>query len=1061
MNFWNIVGTLRKFGNFLIGLFPILGVILDDLIAYLKKVSERPDVAPHWQRFSNTPFWKGITKFFERFYWRDYSKDRLDFGQLPDDTIPILRPVFLSALLMCLSMPLETVTRWSSVSIETFSGLKGEAPIWSVLMWLVAAALAWGSVLAGASISNRVACAAIIVGYVVIFGNSSFFGPPSTWNALLPVAALVTYFFCQKALSKSIPTFTTEAAPTTEATPATEAARTSETTSTAECKPTTETTSATESTESPLPDLARGAILAIVIGIPIGIYLAALTPLHEIVRPNVIGMGITCGIALSLITMLLEKIVSKRKVKSKLPNVSILVWILVSITGVFLLILALRGGLAKSSSYLLSSLMLWNSTLWPIWYFIGIGIIFKLIKNGQVFARSVRDVVPPPVFVPFVVILVVTSNLLTWSDEAVTVLPFVKNTPFTVHLFQLFSFIYAQSASWLWRDVMLASAAEWMKWILLFDLMALVWLAFRRQLTNENVASVFYLTVLAWFLIYEYMFQWLSLGRSPGHSILLVTLFSIWLLWLYQRIGLPMSLQSSPLWPTRGRLPIYGGVMLFCLLEIHARSVMHDYSVMNQLFLVMFRGIIDVGFPYFLYVFATRKFKRLPVKLITIFNTFCLGAVFALVVNLLDKLALNSWSLTKFVGYWNQEVASLTTKSTPELGLPALPASWLLIKSLIVVSALTIVALFIFKRLINTKRTDGHRANLPAALVFTLLSFSSGFASFSKTAIDLPLPANWNYLFAPIHSCLQIDAHVIAIYLSTWLPALVIALFLTWSRASAPLPIPSLSRWILAFEVALTINFVISYSWAVEEPWFRSTDMLYTCGLGLIGLFMLLVCWSVDIINAQIGNEQSSTSNDLVTKPGGDSIPQKPPPIVSASERNAIAALCLALLISRATGQVDSGVFVQHQIPSLNQVVYIPKKWGAVQQIAGKSLSFAINDQNGMSSLILNTIGTETGGVARTMQKLIDEAKHSPVIANLSIINSERWDHFYPGALALYYTFDLKVKDTTIPKLGLTVLCPDERQGQTTVLSIMTTPKAITEQKWDLVRIIERSLPNH
>jgi hypothetical protein len=704
--------------------------------------------------------------------------------------------------------------------------------------------------------------------------------------------------------------------------------------------------------------------------------------------------------------------------------------------------------------------MLWNSTLWPIWYFIGIGIIFKLIKNGQVFARSVRDVLPAPVFVPFILILIVSSSLLTWSDEAVTVLPFIKNTPFTVHLFQLFSFIYAQSA-WLWKDVMLASAAEWMKWVLLFDLIALVWLAFRRQLTNENVASVFYLTVLAWFLIFEYMFQWLSLGRSPGHSILLVTLFSIWLLWLYQRIGLPMSLQSSPLWPSRGRLPIYGGVMLFCLLEIHARSVVHDYTVMNQLFLVMFRGIIDVGLPYFLYVFATRKFNQLPVKLITIFNTFCLGAVFALIVNLLDKLALNNWSLAKFIDYWNQELVNLTTKSIPELGLATLPTSWLLIKSLIVVSALTIVALFIFKRLIDAKRTDDPRANLAAALVFTLLSFSSGFASFSKTAIDLPLPAKWNCLLAPIHSCLQIDAHMIVTYLSTWLPALVIALFLTWSRTSTPLLIPSLSRWILAFEVALTVNFVISYSWAAEEPWFRSTDMLYTCGLGLSGLFILLVCWSIDIINAQLGNEQSNSSNDSVTKNGGDSVPQNSPPIVSASDRNAIAVLCLALLVSRATGQVDSGVFIEHKIPSLNRVVYIPKKWGAIQQVADKSLSFVINDQNGTSSLILNTTRTETGGVAQTMQKLIDEAKHSPVIANLSIINSERWNHFYPGALALYYTFDLKVKETSFPKLGLTVLCPDERLGQTNVLSIMTTPKEITEQKWDLVRIIKRSLPSN
>jgi hypothetical protein len=168
----------------------------------------------------------------------------------------------------------------------------------------------------------------------------------------------------------------------------------------------------------------------------------------------------------------------------------------------------------------------------------------------------------------------------------------------------------------------------------------------------------------------------------------------------------------------------------------------------------------------------------------------------------------------------------------------------------------------------------------------------------------------------------------------------------------------------------------------------------------------------------------------------------------------------LAILISRATGQVDSGVFVEHQIPSINRTVYIPKKWGAVQQFADQSMSFTINDQNGTSSLILNKTRTDAGGVAQTMQRLIDEAKNSPVIANLSVLNAEKWDNFYPGALALYYTFELKVNNTAFSKLGLTVLCPDERQRQTDVLSIMTTPKSITQQKWDLVRIIKRSLHN-
>lgn len=239
--------------------------------------------------------------------------------------------------------------------------------------------------------------------------------------------------------------------------------------------------------------------------------------------------------------------------------------------------------------------------------------------------------------------------------------------------------------------------------------------------------------------------------------------------------------------------------------------------------------------------------------------------------------------------------------------------------------------------------------------------------------------------------------------------------------------------------------------------------MLYTCGLGLIGLFTLLVGLSIDLIKAQPGSETSEHTKLPKSSPVPDSsqtVAPATPPIVSSSERTAIAVLCLALLISRATGQVASGIFVEHHNPKTNRVVHVPKKWGAVQQVAGKSLSFAINDQMGTTSLILNRTSTAPGGVAATMQRLVEEAKTSSVISNLSILNSERWDHFYPGALALYYTFDLKTNATSFPKLGLTVLCPDKSVNETDVLSIVTTPQSISEQKWDLVRIIERNLCN-
>ena len=54
---------------------------------------------------------------------------------------------------------------------------------------------------------------------------------------------------------------------------------------------------------------------------------------------------------------------------------------------------------------------------------------------------------------------------------------------------------------------------------------------------------------------------------------------------------------------------------------------MGDPKVVDEVFLYLFRGIVDVGLPYFLYVYAGRQFKELPVPAGRLFAAFCAGAL--------------------------------------------------------------------------------------------------------------------------------------------------------------------------------------------------------------------------------------------------------------------------------------------------------------------------------------------------------------------------------------------------------------------------------------------------
>ncbi|HMO19676.1 MAG TPA: hypothetical protein PKC98_01765, partial [Candidatus Melainabacteria bacterium] len=887
MNFWGFIGTLRKFGNFLVGLFPVLGIVAEYIGKQFAKIGENPTVAKRWNAFAETDRGEALIKAFQRFYWRDYASDRLELDKLPAHTVPSLRIIFILSVALCLLTPLAVAGVFPEVSMTMLSGETGSAAYWSVALWLLSTAVAWGAALAGAGISNRPLSVCLNVLYTTSFGMVALLGGRSFFNILLPLGAFIAHFLTERSLSK----------------PGTK-------------------------------DILKGLVSAAIVGFPAGIYVLALTPLHAINMGNTVLYGPIYG---GIACLLLGFVARVKRVEES--NISNRVWLLSIINTAFLITLVARGGWSEFAGYLLSNISLFNGYLWPVWYFIGIGIIFKLLKNSKIFAKAIKESLPGKAFTPIVFLLIVLGTVVTWSESVIRVYD-VNSSNKTLIEFATAPFfnLYNWSREWLWAKADWSQTAKTMRWVFAGELVAILWMAAKRRLDSENMASLLYFTILSGFLIYEYNFQQFSFIRTPSHSFILLGFFSVWLLWLFHRVGLKMSLETSPLFPSAGRLPIYGAILLFCLCEIHARSALKDFNIMNKIFLIMFRGIIDVGLPYFLYVFATRRFKELPLNLSTIFGIFCLGAVLTLPFTALEKLALCSWSPAKLSELVNTQNTLLTEYGMANLPLLQFPLSWFLLKSAMFTGALVLVTQYVLK-----KTNAAASGRLPSAIIFSTLAFTSGFSSFIKTSVDLPLPNEVKALLLPTVIELNLNASVLAIYLSYWIPALLFCFVLAWAEQRSTL------RWLMASAVAAGSFFIFNYFWPSHEAFLRSSEILKDCGVFFFGLLIYLLVIAIRRIEARntiepqaIEEKESESDPELElqskhepeseselksdSKSASEAVIQAP--LISNRQIHALAILFFVGIIWHGYGLIEPGRMLSHKAPVLGRSIVIPARWG-------------------------------------------------------------------------------------------------------------------------------------
>lgn len=1031
MNLLSMIASLRKFGNFVIGLFPVLGTILDWLLApFIRagraiqvRAGSATKVQGQIEKFQQLPVVKAATPAIRRFYWKDYAQDRLVLERLPQGSLTILRPLFLATVALTILLPLLSVITKPAVNLTTLAGATGSAPLWSVFLWVIAAALAWGCILAGSAVCNRIFFAFVAVIYITLFGACALFIPRSYCNVLLPLVVFLAVSFSERTLKK--------------------------------------------------PGALDGflsALVALVVGAPAGVYLLALTPLQPLFKPLVLESGMVIGglLALSIATFCRgpsgryeaapKNSTAAIRISSLLRqplSIATSAGLLSSITLIFLITLVCRGGAAAFSGQLLSEMSLWNGYLWPVWYFIGIGIIFKLIKNTKVITKSIKEALPSSLYLPSVVLLIVSGSALMWRNDLVNwSLPYESLGGITGPFYQ--------GTKWYWSEPINSFSAAVLKWFFLFDLIALVWLSLKKRLNADSASTLLYFSALSCFAVTEYMFQWLSFGRSAAHSVILLMTFSMWLLWLFHTVGLEMSLQTSKTFPSIGRLAIFGSIVLFALLEIHARCAIKDYGVMNEIFLYMFRGIIDVGLPYFLYVFASRRFQQLPLKIAEIFQIFCVGALLTYPLNILDKLALGGWSLSGLNNVWQDEIATFTNKGFIAAQEPELSLLSIALRSAAFVAALALVAMVVSyqKRLSSStpanKSSEKTSANTSrkAAVIFACLAFASGFASFSKTTVDLPLPDHVRILVAPFHTSLFFDYYLVALYLSAGIAALLFALMVGPETGTRSVIGPGSSkwRWLLACVLAFVVNFFISWAWPGQEVWLRSTGMLETGAIFAAVVFAYLLIKAVRSIEEKPIEENSVQENSR----------EREKSVLSLFELNAAAVLVLAGLTYSTLVQLPKAAMLNANLP-IAPGLKVPARFGQ-PVVNDKSALYTLIEPVGASTLTISQIDSNGRDLKTIMLDLVTKTQTAKLLPNFKVVRAQDYSRYAPSALALEFTYDLLNKNdpsATVAMSGITVLkfasntASNTASDKVQYYCMCATPVDMDVRRYDLIRVLQ------
>lgn len=974
MNPIQIIATLRKFGNYIAGIFPGLAKIIDFITERLKRFVSQPALMPLWQRLYQIGLVKAFWSIFERFYWRTYAKDRLDLASSPEECIVILRPIFQLCALICLLIPLSQINLAPQV-VETFAGFKGTAPAWCIYLWIFALPCAWAMALTGAALSNRLIFGVVALGCLYFMSTCVLLSGRDPANALLGLTVLYALFISESKDNKTRVRLT-----------------------------------------------LSQVLSSLAISIACAIQITILTPLRPLLGPYIPlpaeAIGITIGTLLgTAIAALVLKLSGKNSLTTSMGK---MVTTIYSGLLLFLLCHLSRSSASASGGMLISSLSMTTSYFWPIWYFIGIGIVHKLMGSTKVVVKALDTAVPGRLLAPIMSVALLISLICTFADRLAFF--FATQTgsgPISTALCSTFAYIYHLCTPLIFSTTVATIGTHWLSLVLLLDLIIFVTLLMSKKLTADSVIRVFYMTCLAALLIWEYLFQYASFTRTQTHNILIIFLFALWLLWLMHTVGWSTSLKSSPLWPVRGRLALYASVVLFCLLEIAAKSAIKDFRIMNEIFLSMFRGVLNVGLPYYLYIWAQRRIKPLPTSVKSIFFAFTSGSVFAFILNPLDKLAASNWSQPAFNTLIEQQLHNLTNTGNITLDL-SLPLSWLLARSILFVIAM-LTLLYVAQRGKNTLAATSK--------TFLVVAFAGGVASFSRTFVDLPLPTYVQVLLAPVAQDTAFNCTIFNTYLAYWIPALAVSCaLLKGERAKG-----QTSRLVSSAIFAALSCFVIFAVYLQLQEYLRASGLLYPY-MTLIGAeFAGLVIMTMQALerHCNTGSEQN----------------------IMLGHKQLVSLVALVVIIATTIAALTPQLVVQAvPVKELNHTVDLDKKWSLTNGTAGNTI-FTTTTSAGLAFFAMGKVPTDKEGSRALLKSLLIKAATSGNFPDLQILNVDNYEQYKKDAVCCHFTFDRITKAGKALMMGMTVLYP--RGDETEYYTICAAPTDMDKMEWEMALLIK------
>ena len=1082
MNIRSLIEGSRKLGNFLVTLFPPLARVGAGLGRALRWLVTNPVTAPYWQRFAGSRQGKAVIDLFERFWWRDYAKHRLDWGNLPPGSLALLRPVFLLGLALCLLIPLAMAVPRPALPPGGLSEAQGPVAAWSVLIWLLTASVSWGCLLAGGGLSNRLALVAASFFTLWELSNGAFFRlGPSWWNLAAPLAVLLAVGLAERQLG-------------------------------------------------PPAQYRQAVTLGVVL--PLGVYLGlvtvGLTPLTGILRgwwgvPARFLVGATL-VALAVAWGRWSGRSATGETRAGTLSPAFAAGLLAVPVLVLYLSLGWRGGLDVPAEAVRRCLLLWTGYLWPLWYLVGAGIIIKVLGQSRSLTEAAQNLLPGRWFPRLVLLLLGAGTVAFWSEWVLE----ASGLPWPRWFYQAMGWIYHWTGPLIWHSNLTAWTADLVKWVLLLALGTAVFLEVRRRFTADRAAALLAQVLLLWFLLAEYFLQYVSFERSGINSAFLMLLLGLSLMWLFYTTGADLSRRSSPRWPAAGRLALFGGLFLFVLLDIHSRAALHDAQALDVVFFSTFRGLLEFGVPYWLFLYAGRSVARLPVRLPRLIGAYAAGAAGAALLNAADKLAVAGGALDALRADVAARLQAVLSGNSVVLGgmAPDVPPAWLLVRA-----ALVVVGLLAIGRWARARHAD--EPDAPAAALFLVVAASLGLASFSLARLELPMlsPAA-SLLLSPYRFSVEFDAHTAAVYLTCLLGGLIVGL----SCAS----LRTVRCWCAWAGLALSYAFLAGAMliWPAGEAWLEASGLVWTAGIAGLGLLLLLIREArrrVDESASSPGppgsprppageqisspgpparehqlNETECPLSDRQGLPEAEGSPGRPAPELPLDEANGsssgrrglpeetpalgprglavLVALAGLALLALGTYQAVRGWPVERQVRGLGQTLPLPRAWQPLTPAPpGPAAAFFRKSITGFNPVLVVNIlppkavepgppaepgegpatGPGNGGSAQPGTPLsVDDRLRAflPLgpreFPGFDLIDGPRaWDREFRGARALTFSFHRPgAGGVEMPTGAVLVLAPLSG-GRALSLLMLSDPADLDARRWDLRFALQRFRP--